>query len=148
MADKTYPELNSATDVQPTDLLASYRPSTSGPLKSITWAILLTAIQTALGAVFLQKANNLSDVANAPQARSNLGLGGSAILAVGQITGTVAAGDDSRFAANATAAQSAQTTANAAQATANAALPADLVLDGTTAPGTLATGAIYYQYNP
>lgn len=43
------------------------------------------------------KANNLSDLASASSARTNLGLGGAAVLNVGTTAGTVAAGDDSRF---------------------------------------------------
>ena len=43
--------------------------------------------------------DDLSGVSNASVARSNLGLGGAAILSVGTTTGTVAAGDDARLAA-------------------------------------------------
>ena len=43
------------------------------------------------------KASNLSDLASASSARTNLGLGGAALLAVGTTAGTVAAGDDSRI---------------------------------------------------
>lgn len=41
----------------------------------------------------LESSNNLSDLANTSTARTNLGLGGAAVLAVGTTTGTVAAGD-------------------------------------------------------
>lgn len=41
----------------------------------------------------LKSTNNLSDVASASSARTNLGLGGAAVLEVGSTAGTVAAGD-------------------------------------------------------
>jgi hypothetical protein len=52
-------------------------------------------------------------------ARTNLGLGGAAILSVGTGAGTVAAGDDGRWATNAAAAAAAQTSANAAAVKSN-----------------------------
>lgn len=47
---------------------------------------------------YLVRANNLSDLTSTTTARTNLGLGNSATRAVGTTAGTVAAGDDSRFA--------------------------------------------------
>lgn len=43
------------------------------------------------------KAQNLADLTSASSARTNLGLGGAAVLAVGTTAGTVAAGNDSRI---------------------------------------------------
>ncbi len=56
----------------------------------------VTNLTTDLAAK-LVKVNNLSDVADASTSRTNLGLGTSATKDVGVITGTVAAGDDSRL---------------------------------------------------
>jgi hypothetical protein len=46
---------------------------------------------------YTQRANNLSDVASTATSRTNLGLGGAAVLNVGTTAGTVAAGNDSRL---------------------------------------------------
>lgn len=51
----------------------------------------------AAQAASLQKTANLSDVTSASTSRTNLGLGGAAVLNVGTTAGTVAAGDDSRI---------------------------------------------------
>ena len=56
----------------------------------------VTNLTTDLGAK-AAKASNLSDLASASTARTNLGLGDSAIKNVGTSAGTVAAGDDSRL---------------------------------------------------
>ncbi|RXS84232.1 hypothetical protein EST92_11785 [Streptomyces sp. TM32] len=45
----------------------------------------------------LTKTDNLASLGSAATARTNLGLGGAATLNVGTVTGTVAAGDDSRL---------------------------------------------------
>jgi hypothetical protein len=79
-----------------TDAAAAYQPLDSD-LTAI--AALTTPATTISGAA--QKASNLSDLASASSARTNLGLGGAALLAVGTTAGTVAAGDDSRITAKA-----------------------------------------------
>ena len=53
----------------------------------------------------LAKSGNLGDLASAPAARANLGLGGAAVLGVGTGAGSVAAGDDSRIVGAQSAAQ-------------------------------------------
>lgn len=46
---------------------------------------------------YLERVQNLADVADKATSRRNLGLGGAALLEVGTTAGTVAAGDDPRF---------------------------------------------------
>ena len=131
MADKTYAQLSQATGIQPGDLMAVF--SGSGPMQAITWAILLAAVQSGLNQRFPLLANNLSDLPNVGQARSNLGLGNAAVASIGQSANQVAAGNDPRFAS--------------ALQLAQAALPASFITAGTAAPGTLAPGVLYFQHS-
>jgi hypothetical protein len=55
------------------------------------------AAQDAAIAASAQRGSNLSDLASASAARTNLGLGAAATLSVGTTGGTVAAGNDSRL---------------------------------------------------
>lgn len=68
-------------------------------LRAITWLReYVDAVATGGGTTgALLAANNLSDVASVVSARTNLGLGGAAVLNVGTVAGTVAAGNDSRL---------------------------------------------------
>ncbi|HDL7084444.1 TPA: tail fiber protein [Yersinia enterocolitica] len=80
----------------------------------------------------LQKNQNLSDVADKTAARTNLGLKGAAVLDVGSIANTVAAGNDSRI-------------VNAVQSTNTAiTLPGSLTTAGTVTGGGISSiGAVY-----
>ena len=72
-------------------------------------AALTSPATTISGAA--QQASNLSDLASASTARTNLGLGGAATLAVGTTAGTVAAGDVGRVLNTVAAAGSTETLA-------------------------------------
>lgn len=79
MADKDYSQFTAETVITDAHLLAVYPPG--GPLKKVTWAVMVAQFVTSVGASFLTVANNLSDLASASAARANLGLGTAAQLA-------------------------------------------------------------------
>jgi hypothetical protein len=58
----------------------------------------ITGLDSIIGEDYLRKDAKLSDLTDIPEARDNLGLGDSATRDVGTTAGTVAAGDDPRFA--------------------------------------------------
>lgn len=64
---------------------------------SISTTLAAKADKTSLDS-YLSKADNLSSLTDKATSRTNLGLKGAALLNVGTASGTVAAGDDARFA--------------------------------------------------
>lgn len=95
---------------------------------------------TADLAAKLTAASNLSDLASVSAARTSLGLGGAALLAVGTGTGTVAAGDDSRITGAAQKASNLSDLASASTARTNLGLGGSAVLAVGTASSTVAAG--------
>ncbi len=79
---------------------------TQGTRAGTVWACSTTdevavgTTETTWVQVALEPSANLSDLASVSTARTNLGLGGAALLSVGTSAGTVAAGDDSRIVGN------------------------------------------------
>lgn len=88
----------------------------------------------------LRAVNNLSDVADVPTTRSNLGLHGAALLDVGTTAGTVAAGNDSRILGAAQKAANLSDLASATTARASLGLGGSALLNVGTTAGTVAAG--------
>ena len=119
--------------------LVNSAPATLDTLAEIATALgndpsLATTLTTAIG-LKASKASNLSDLSDIPTARTNLGLGGAAVLSVGTTLGTVAAGDDSRF-------TDARTPTVHAASHAGGGLDPIISLGGTTFTGNIRGGDI------
>lgn len=100
----------------------------------------VTLSATGGGAGALLAANNLSDVASVATSRTNLGLGGAALLNVGTAAGTVAAGNDSRITGALQAGNNLSDVTTPATARTNLGLGGAAVLNVGTVTGTVAAG--------
>jgi len=78
MANKTLDQLTAFANLQDTDLFAALRPGQPS-MQSVNWLL----IRSTSAGIFTSRANNLSDLADAPTARSNLGLGSAAVQTIG-----------------------------------------------------------------
>lgn len=140
---------STSADVDVLDRRAQTGPVRAADVTGLGGAALL-AVGTGSGTVAAgndsritgaaQKASNLSDLANASTARTNLGLGGAATLAVGTTAGTVAAGDDSRVTGAAQKASNLSDLTNAGTARTNLGLGGAAVLAVGATAGTVAAG--------
>jgi hypothetical protein len=116
-----------------------YQPATGGGGGG-TGAVDSVNGRTGVVTGLAETASNLSDLGSVAAARTNLALGGAAVLAVGTSTGTVAAGDDSRVTGAAQKASNLSDLANAGTARTNLGLGGAATLAVGTGSGTVAAG--------